>query len=36
MLFYNLIKEKIIGYNGQVQEDNINTLLEHDLYLAKQ
>ena len=35
MLFYNLIKEKIIGYNGQVQEDNINTLLEHDLYLAK-
>ena len=36
VLFYNLIKEKIAGYNGQVQEDNIYTLAEHDLYLAKQ
>jgi len=36
MPFYNLIKEKIAGYNGQVQENDINTLLEHDLYLAKQ
>ena len=35
MLFYNLIKEKIVGYNGQVQEDDINTLLEYNLYLAK-
>ena len=34
--FYNLIKEKIVGYNELVQKDNINTLVEHDLYLAKQ
>jgi len=34
--FHNLIKENIAGYNRQVQEDNINTLAKHDLYLANQ
>ena len=33
--FHNLVKEKTAGYNGQVQEDDINTLVEYDLYLAK-